>query len=175
MLNISFDKMFNAFLTARSETRIFTQQPIVKINISTKNSIHAAHKKGAGSTKNGRDSISKRHGVKIYGNQLIMAGDIIIRQVGNNFYPGANVECGKNYTIFALTDGTVKFECIRSRDCISIVSISQVKKTKLRLFYCVLVGETMYKSKIEKHSVIKIKKKSRRVINLCTGDHSRSD
>jgi len=68
-----------------------------------------AHKKAGGSTRNGRDSESKRLGVKMYGSQAIKAGNIIVRQRGTKFYAGANVGMGKDHTLFALTDGTVKF------------------------------------------------------------------
>ncbi|MDD5199189.1 MAG: 50S ribosomal protein L27 [Terrimicrobiaceae bacterium] len=69
-----------------------------------------AHKKGQGSVKNGRDSTSKRLGVKKFGGQVVIAGNIIIRQRGTKFVPGRNVGLGRDYTIFALTDGTVKFD-----------------------------------------------------------------
>ena len=69
-----------------------------------------AHKKGAGSTKNGRDSNSKRLGIKVYGNQPIKAGGIIVRQRGLTFKPGKGVRVGKDYTIFAVQDGFVQFE-----------------------------------------------------------------
>lgn len=69
-----------------------------------------AHKKGEGSVKNGRDSHSKRLGVKLFGGQLCKAGNIIIRQRGTKFHPGENVGIGKDYTIFALTDGVVGFK-----------------------------------------------------------------
>ena len=68
-----------------------------------------AHKKGAGSTKNGRDSRSNRLGVKIFGNQSVIAGNIIVRQRGTVHNPGKNVGMGKDHTLFALTDGIVKF------------------------------------------------------------------
>jgi len=68
-----------------------------------------AHKKGAGSTKNGRDSNAKRLGVKRFGGQQVQAGNILIRQRGMKFKPGANVGCGKDFTLFALTDGTIQF------------------------------------------------------------------
>jgi len=68
-----------------------------------------AHKKGAGSSKNGRDSESKRLGVKIYGGQLAIAGNIIVRQRGTVHYPGENVGMGKDHTLFALTNGVVEF------------------------------------------------------------------
>ena len=68
-----------------------------------------AHKKGQGSTTNGRDSISKRLGVKVFGGQAITAGGIIVRQRGTKFHPGKNVGCGRDYTLFALTDGVVEF------------------------------------------------------------------
>jgi large subunit ribosomal protein L27 len=69
-----------------------------------------AHKKGAGSTKNGRDSNANRLGVKRFGGQQVKAGNILIRQRGMKFKPGVNVGCGKDFTLFALTDGTVKFD-----------------------------------------------------------------
>ena len=68
-----------------------------------------AHVKGQGSTSNGRDSQAKRLGVKIYGDQLAKAGAIIVRQRGTKFYPGTNVGLGKDNTLFAKVDGTVKF------------------------------------------------------------------
>ena len=69
-----------------------------------------AHKKGAGSTKNGRDSHSKRLGVKIYGGQSVKAGNIIVRQRGTVHKPGKNVGIGKDHTLFALKHGTVTFK-----------------------------------------------------------------
>nr|YP_009397568.1 ribosomal protein L27 [Dipterosiphonia australica]ARW66754.1 ribosomal protein L27 [Dipterosiphonia australica] len=71
-----------------------------------------AHKKGSGSTKNGRDSNSKRLGVKIYGGQSVKPGQIIVRQRGNKFKLGTNVNQGKDYTIYSLVNGVVKFELI---------------------------------------------------------------
>jgi large subunit ribosomal protein L27 len=68
-----------------------------------------AHKKGGGSTRNGRDSESKRLGVKSYGGQLISAGSIIVRQRGTEFHPGDNVGMGKDHTLFAKMDGVVQF------------------------------------------------------------------
>ena len=69
-----------------------------------------AHKKGQGSSRNGRDSNSQRRGVKVYGGEKINAGSIIVRQVGTVFHPGNNVGLGKDYTIFSKIDGFVKFE-----------------------------------------------------------------
>lgn len=69
-----------------------------------------AHKKGAGSSKNGRESESKRLGVKIFGGQVAKAGNIIIRQRGTKHHPGLNVGMGKDHTLFALVDGTVVFK-----------------------------------------------------------------
>ena len=69
-----------------------------------------AHKKGAGSTKNGRDSNAKRLGVKKFGGETVCAGNILIRQRGMKFKPGVNVGCGKDFTLFALTKGTIKFD-----------------------------------------------------------------
>lgn len=69
-----------------------------------------AHKKGVGSTRNGRDSIGKRLGVKRFGGESVTAGSILVRQRGTTFHPGENVGVGKDYTLFALIDGVVKFE-----------------------------------------------------------------
>jgi large subunit ribosomal protein L27 len=80
-----------------------------------------AHKKGAGSTKNGRDSRSNRLGVKIYGNQSVIAGNIIVRQRGTVHNAGNNVGMGKDHTLFALTDGIVKFT--KKRNNKSYVSV----------------------------------------------------
>jgi len=80
-----------------------------------------AHKKGAGSSRNGRDSESKRLGVKIYSGQAAKAGSIIVRQRGTKHNPGENVGLGKDHTIFALTEGTVKF--VKKRNNKSYVSI----------------------------------------------------
>lgn len=80
-----------------------------------------AHKKGAGSSKNGRESHSKRLGVKIFGGQAAISGNIIVRQRGTKHHPGENVGIGKDHTLFALTDGTVEFR--RRRDDRSFVSV----------------------------------------------------
>jgi large subunit ribosomal protein L27 len=69
-----------------------------------------AHKKGQGSVRNGRDSVSKRLGVKKYGSEEVIAGNILIRQRGTRFRAGANVGMGRDHTLFALIDGTVKFD-----------------------------------------------------------------
>ncbi|TYO96613.1 LSU ribosomal protein L27P [Geothermobacter ehrlichii] len=69
-----------------------------------------AHKKAGGSSKNGRDSIGKRLGVKRFGGQKVSAGSILVRQRGTTIHPGNNVGCGKDYTLYALVDGVVKFE-----------------------------------------------------------------
>jgi len=68
-----------------------------------------AHKKAGGSTRNGRDSESKRLGVKCYGGESVIAGNIIIRQRGTRFHAGSNVGCGRDHTLFAKSDGTVRF------------------------------------------------------------------
>ena len=80
-----------------------------------------AHKKGAGSSKNGRESHSKRLGVKLFGGQAIIAGNIIVRQRGTQHHPGNNVGIGKDHTLFALTDGLVEFR--KKKDNRSFVSI----------------------------------------------------
>ncbi len=69
-----------------------------------------AHKKGAGSTRNGRDSNSQRRGVKVYGGEAVRAGNILVRQVGGTIAAGKNVGLGKDFTLFALVDGVVKYE-----------------------------------------------------------------
>ena len=82
-----------------------------------------AHKKAGGSTRNGRDSESKRLGVKRYGGQNLNAGNILVRQRGTRFHPGINVGCGTDHTLFAKADGVVKFEVKgpKNRKYISIV------------------------------------------------------
>jgi len=79
-----------------------------------------AHKKGSGSTKNGRDSNSKRLGVKVYGNQAVKAGSIIVRQRGLTFKPGMQIGVGKDYTLFAMQDGIVQFEQIKNKKFIHV-------------------------------------------------------
>ena len=74
-----------------------------------------AHKKAGGSTRNGRDSESKRLGVKKYGSQKVKAGNILVRQRGTKFHPGDNVGCGRDHTLFALVDGSVSFSLKGSR------------------------------------------------------------
>ena len=69
-----------------------------------------AHKKGAGSTSNGRDSDSKRLGIKKFGGQKVIAGNILVRQRGTKFHPGANVGVGRDWTLFALKDGVVEYD-----------------------------------------------------------------
>jgi len=85
-----------------------------------------AHKKGAGSSNNGRESHSKRLGVKIYGGQFAKAGNIIVRQRGTSHNPGLNIGIGKDHTLFALADGTVDFK--RRKDNKSFVSIIPVNE-----------------------------------------------
>ena len=84
-----------------------------------------AHKKGEGSVKNGRDSNSKRLGVKIFGGQPALSGNIIIRQRGTVYHPGKNVGVGKDFTLFALTDGLVQFR--RTREDKTFVSVNAVE------------------------------------------------
>ncbi len=81
-----------------------------------------AHKKGGGSTKNGRDSNSKRLGVKRYDGQSVLAGSIIIRQRGTKVYPGVNCGLGKDYTIFATCDGKVKFSKSGDKKIVSVIA-----------------------------------------------------
>lgn len=82
-----------------------------------------AHKKGAGSTKNGRDSNSKRLGVKKYGGEYVIPGNIIVRQRGTKLHPGENVGIGNDYTIFSLIDGQVTFETKRGRKYVSVYPV----------------------------------------------------
>ncbi len=85
-----------------------------------------AHKKGVGSSKNGRESESKRLGVKIFGGQPAIAGNIIIRQRGTQHHPGANVGIGKDHTLYALTDGMVEFRKKKNdRSFVSVVPFSE--------------------------------------------------
>jgi large subunit ribosomal protein L27 len=87
-----------------------------------------AHKKGVGSSKNGRESESKRLGVKIFGGQAAIAGNIIIRQRGTKHHPGTNVGIGKDHTLFALTDGIVEFR--RKKENRSFVSVVPFETTE---------------------------------------------
>jgi large subunit ribosomal protein L27 len=84
-----------------------------------------AHKKGAGSSRNGRDSESKRLGVKLFGGQAVKAGSIIVRQRGTMHNPGLNVGLGKDHTLFALTDGIVEFS--KRKDNKTYVSVKSLK------------------------------------------------
>jgi large subunit ribosomal protein L27 len=85
-----------------------------------------AHKKGAGSSRNGRDSQSKRLGVKLFGGQVAKAGNIIVRQRGTKHNPGLNVGLGKDHTLFALTDGEIEFK--KKKDNRIYVSVKPVEK-----------------------------------------------
>jgi large subunit ribosomal protein L27 len=86
-----------------------------------------AHKKGQGSVKNGRDSVSKRLGVKKFGSEKVVAGNIIIRQRGTKYHPGRNVGLGRDYTIFALVDGEVVFD--RGGRRVNVLAAEQVAVT----------------------------------------------
>ncbi len=79
-----------------------------------------AHKKGQGTSRNGRDSNSKRLGVKKFGGETVVAGNIILRQRGTKYHPGHNVGCGRDFTLFALTDGKVQFD--KEHRLVNIVS-----------------------------------------------------
>ena len=83
-----------------------------------------SHKKGEGSVKNGRDSQSKRLGVKIFGGQPAISGNIIVRQRGTVYHPGDNVGLGKDFTIFATTDGIVEFRKTRTKTLVSVKEVS---------------------------------------------------
>jgi large subunit ribosomal protein L27 len=86
-----------------------------------------AHKKGEGSVKNGRDSQAKRLGVKIFGGQAAIAGNIIIRQRGTQYHPGKNVGLGRDFTIFAMTDGLVEFR--KTKGDKTFVSVTALEAT----------------------------------------------
>jgi large subunit ribosomal protein L27 len=79
-----------------------------------------AHKKAGGSSRNGRDSKGQRRGVKRFGDQIVRAGNILVRQLGTKFHPGRNVGMGRDYTLFAKADGVVKFEIVRNRKRVSV-------------------------------------------------------
>jgi large subunit ribosomal protein L27 len=83
-----------------------------------------AHKKGQGSSRNGRDSNAQRRGVKVYAGQLVSAGSIIVRQLGTKIHPGNNVGLGKDYTVFSKIDGIVKFERFgKSKKKVSVYAV----------------------------------------------------
>ena len=81
-----------------------------------------AHKKGVGSTKNGRDSVGKRLGVKKFGGEAVIPGNIIIRQRGTKYHPGANVDMGRDHTIFAVAEGKVEFKKKEDKMFVSVVT-----------------------------------------------------
>ncbi len=88
-----------------------------------------AHKKGAGSSRNGRESESKRLGVKLFGGQFARAGNIIVRQRGTRHHPGLNVGMGNDHTLFALVDGIVEFRKRRNnRSYVSVIPVEEAKK-----------------------------------------------
>ena len=80
-----------------------------------------AHKKAGGSSRNGRDSAGRRLGVKKFGGEIVISGNIIVRQRGTKFHPGSNVGLGKDHTLFATSDGKVTFKKTRSRTFVSVV------------------------------------------------------
>jgi large subunit ribosomal protein L27 len=86
-----------------------------------------AHKKGGGSSKNGRDSIGQRLGIKRYGGQLVKAGEILVRQHGTLFHPGVNVGRGRDHTLFAKSAGNVVFKVIRGKRVIAIAAAETVQ------------------------------------------------
>jgi large subunit ribosomal protein L27 len=89
-----------------------------------------AHKKGGGSSRNGRDSNSQRLGVKAYGGEFVIPGNIIVRQRGTHFRPGVNVGIGKDHTLFAMVEGIVVFERVRGRDGQKQISVYPVEEVK---------------------------------------------
>ncbi|ADC90157.1 ribosomal protein L27 [Thermocrinis albus DSM 14484] len=89
-----------------------------------------ASKASGGSTRNGRDSHSKRLGVKRYDGQIVKAGNILVRQRGTRIYPGKNVGMGSDFTLFALVDGVVKFENRRNRKYVSVIPLQELASTQ---------------------------------------------
>merc|ERR1719436_85616 len=104
------------------KSKLIISSKLSKLHKKTlcQHSFESAHKKGSGSTKNGRDSVSKRRGVKLFHGQIATCGSIIVRQVGNKFHAGKNVGCGKDFTLFSLIEGNVKFEKIGGRKSVSV-------------------------------------------------------
>ncbi len=90
-----------------------------------------AHKKGAGSSRNGRDSNAQRLGVKRFGDEFVISGNIIVRQHGTHFYPGPGTDIGKDYTIFAITTGYVSFDWVRGG--VRQISVRPERKSTLKL------------------------------------------
>ena len=90
-----------------------------------------AHKKGQGSSRNGRDSNGQRRGVKRFGGEKVIAGNILVRQVGTKFHPGKGVGQGKDYTLFALVDGEVKFD--REGRRVNVIPVRQTNSARARL------------------------------------------
>ena len=89
-----------------------------------------AHKKGVGSSRNGRDSKAKRRGVKRYDGNIVTAGSILVRQCGTKFYPGLNVGMGRDFTLFSKIDGSVKFEAVsRDRKQISVYAVDSAPQS----------------------------------------------
>ncbi|XP_022751854.1 50S ribosomal protein L27, chloroplastic [Durio zibethinus] len=119
-MSFSLEAAFRGLSLSSSSTSSFLKGEVgfipktATVSFPTKSpfpfTIESAHKKGAGSTKNGRDSRGQRLGVKIFGDQVAKPGAIIVRQRGTKFHPGKNVGIGKDHTIFSLIDGLVKFE-----------------------------------------------------------------
>lgn len=86
-----------------------------------------AHKKGQGSTKNGRDSSAQYRGIKRFAGEAVRAGNILVRQVGTKFHPGRNVGLGRDHTLFAKVDGTVKFVTVKNRKFMTVVPFEAVE------------------------------------------------
>ena len=110
-----------------------------------------AHKKGVGSSKNGRESESKRLGVKIYGGQFAKAGNILVRQRGTTHYPGTNVGMGKDHTLFALIDGTVVFrKRMKNRSYVSVEPVVEVEVAEAP------VKKAKAEAKVEEKAEVKV-------------------
>ncbi|KAK9820523.1 hypothetical protein WJX72_011280 [[Myrmecia] bisecta] len=108
--------------------RKLQQRATLRVAAPVPQTIEAAHKKGAGSTKNGRDSNAQRRGVKVYGGQPVKAGGIIIRQLGTKVHPGVGVGCGKDFTLYALQSGIVVFKKSKYDDKVSVIPFEDYEK-----------------------------------------------
>ena len=116
-----------------------------------------AHKKGVGSSKNGRESESKRLGVKIYGGQFAKAGNILVRQRGTTHYPGSNVGMGKDHTLFALIDGTVVFrKKMKNRSYVSVETVVEVEVAESPVKKVEAKPKAETKAKAEEKAEVKV-------------------
>jgi large subunit ribosomal protein L27 len=118
-----------------------------------------AHKKGVGSSKNGRESESKRLGVKIYGGQFAKAGNILIRQRGTTHNPGVNVGMGKDHTLFALVDGTVVFR--KKKNNKSFVSVEPVVEVDVAVAEAPVAEKAVKKAEVKAEAKVEVKEETK--------------